>query len=88
MRRLCQSGSIVSICPDELHTKLYRFCSLIGEYLRPMKNSRPLVVIGLLGPTLDAGRDQKRWNRWRPTVGLHMQDDLVVSRFEMLPAAV
>ena len=49
-----------------------------------MKKSRPLVAIGLLGPTLDAGRDQKRWNRWRPTVGLHMQDDLVVSRFEML----
>jgi transcriptional regulatory protein RtcR len=46
--------------------------------------SRPLVAIGLLGPTLDAGRDQKRWNRWRPTVGLHMQDDLVISRFEML----
>ena len=49
-----------------------------------MSKPRPLVVIGLLGPTLDAGRDQKRWNRWRPTVGLHMQDNLVVSRFEML----
>ena len=49
-----------------------------------MSKPRPLVVIGLLGPTLDAGRGQKRWNRWRPTVGLHMQDDLVVSRFEML----
>ncbi|GDY12683.1 Fis family transcriptional regulator [Planctomycetota bacterium] len=45
---------------------------------------RPLVAIGLLGPTLDAGRDEKRWNRWRPTVGLHMQDDLAISRFEML----
>jgi transcriptional regulatory protein RtcR len=30
------------------------------------------------------GRDQKRWNRWRPSVGLHMQDDLQISRFEML----
>jgi transcriptional regulatory protein RtcR len=49
-----------------------------------MSKTRPLVVIGLLGPTLDAGHDQKRWNRWRPTVGLHMQDDLVVGRFEML----
>ena len=49
-----------------------------------MKKSRPLVAIGLLGPTLDAGRDQKRWSRWRPTVGLHMQEDLVISRFEML----
>ncbi len=49
-----------------------------------MKKPRPLVAIGLLGPTLDAGKDQKRWNRWRPTVGLHLQPDLVISRFEML----
>jgi len=49
-----------------------------------MAKPRPLVAIGLLGPTLDAGRDHKRWNRWRPTVGLHMQDDLQISRFEML----
>jgi transcriptional regulatory protein RtcR len=43
-----------------------------------------MVAIGLLGPTLDNGRDQKRWNRWRPSVGLHLQDDLAISRFEML----
>ena len=49
-----------------------------------MAKHRPLVAIGLLGPTLDAGRDQKRWNRWRPSIGLHMQDDLAISRFEML----
>ena len=46
--------------------------------------ARPLVVIGLLGPTLDAGRGQNRWTRWRPTVALHQQPDLLVSRFEML----
>lgn len=49
-----------------------------------MQRPRPLVAIGLLGPTLDAGRGENRWNRWRPTVGLHMQDDLQISRFEML----
>jgi transcriptional regulatory protein RtcR len=49
-----------------------------------MAKVRPLVAIGLIGPTLDAGRDQKRWNRWRPSVGLHMQDDLAIARFEML----
>jgi len=49
-----------------------------------MPKSRPLVALGLLGPTLDAGNDNKRWNRWRPTIGLHMQSDLVISRFEML----
>ncbi len=51
---------------------------------RTMPKPRPLVAIGLLGPTLDAGRDQKRWGRWRPTVALHMQGDLLISRFEML----
>lgn len=49
-----------------------------------MAKARPLVALGLLGPNLDAGRDHKRWNRWRPSVGLHMQDDLQISRFEML----
>ncbi len=49
-----------------------------------MPKQRPLIAIGLLGPTLDAGREQKRWSRWRPTVGLHMQPDLVIDRFEML----
>ena len=49
-----------------------------------MAKPRPLVALGLLGPTLDAGGDHKRWSRWRPTVGLHMQGDLVISRFEML----
>ena len=49
-----------------------------------MPKARRRVVIGLLGPTLDAGRDPKRWNRWRPTVGLHMQSDLAIDRFEML----
>ncbi len=49
-----------------------------------MLKPHPLVAIGLLGPTLDAGAEQKRWNRWRPTVGLHMQGDLAISRFELL----
>ncbi len=49
-----------------------------------MSKTRPLVVIGLLGPVLDAGGDHKRWNRWRPTIGLHMQNDVAISRFEML----
>ena len=53
-------------------------------YTLVMAKARPLVAIGLLGPTLDAGKDQKRWNRWRPSVGLHLQPDLVINRFEML----
>jgi len=45
--------------------------------------ARPVVVIGLLGTTLDAGTI-KRWNNWRPSVALCRHDDLLVSRFELL----
>lgn len=46
--------------------------------------SRPLVVIGLLGTTLDSGRGADRWDKWRPTVSLCQQEDMVVSRLELL----
>jgi transcriptional regulatory protein RtcR len=46
--------------------------------------SRPTVVLGLLGTTLDAIKGPERWDRWRPTVSLCQQEDLVVSRLELL----
>ncbi len=45
---------------------------------------RKLIVIGLLGTTLDAGHGRARWDRWRPTVALTQHDDLVVDRLELL----
>lgn len=45
---------------------------------------KPLVVLGLLGSTLDRGLAAKRWNRWRPTVGTCWQPDLPVARLELL----
>jgi transcriptional regulatory protein RtcR len=45
---------------------------------------KPLVVLGLLGTTLDAGFDADRWNRWRPTVSLCRHEDLLVHRLELL----
>lgn len=42
------------------------------------------VTLGLLGPTLDNGRGAKRWERWRPTVALCQQEDLLIDRFELL----
>src|SRR3954470_6305983 len=45
---------------------------------------RKLVVIGLLGTSLDAGRGEKRWDRWRPSVALTQHEDLLVDRFELL----
>jgi len=46
--------------------------------------TRPIVVTGLLGSTLDAGFGSKRWDRWRPTVSVCQQPDLLVRRFELL----
>jgi transcriptional regulatory protein RtcR len=41
------------------------------------------VVIGLLGSKLDRGGPD-RWERWRPSVDLCRQEDLLVDRFELL----
>lgn len=46
--------------------------------------SRPTVVLGLLGSTLDAGFGANRWNRWRPSVSVCQHPDLLVKRFELL----
>jgi transcriptional regulatory protein RtcR len=46
---------------------------------------KPLVVIGMLGTTLDGvGRGPKRWDRWRPTLALCQHEDLRVDRLELL----
>jgi len=44
----------------------------------------PVVVIGLLGTTLDVGKHPDRWQNWRPTVSICRQPDLIVNRFELL----
>jgi transcriptional regulatory protein RtcR len=46
--------------------------------------TRRTVVIGLLGPVLDAGPQETRWERWRPTVSLCQHEDFLVHRFELL----
>jgi len=46
--------------------------------------TKPIVVIGLLGPTLDMGKRDSRWDRWRPTVALCRHQDLPVHRFDLL----
>jgi len=49
-----------------------------------MSQRKPLVVIGTLGSNLDYGRGADRWARWRPSVDLCRQDDLIVDRFELI----
>ena len=49
---------------------------------------RPLTVIGFLGSTLDASKfGPSRWEKWRPTVSICMQEDLRVDRFVLLYGA-
>src|SRR5689334_18847828 len=46
---------------------------------------KALNVIGFLGSTLDASKfTAARWNKWRPTVGLAMHQDLRVDRLILL----
>lgn len=46
---------------------------------------KPVTVIGFLGSTLDAAKfGPSRWNKWRPTVSICMQEDLRVDRFILL----
>lgn len=45
---------------------------------------RKRVVIGLLGTTLDAAFGRGRWDRWRPTVSLAQQEDLLIDRLELI----
>ncbi len=49
-----------------------------------MTSALPTVVIGFLGTQLDAGLGAGRWEKWRPTVSLVQQPDMVVSRLELL----
>ncbi len=41
-------------------------------------------VIGFLGINLDAGRTEKRWHKWRPTIAACQHEDLLIDRFELL----
>ncbi len=46
---------------------------------------KPVTVIGFLGSTLDAAKfGPSRWNKWRPTVSICMQEDLRVDRFVLV----
>lgn len=60
----------------------------LGSYVHIFyASSMKTVVIGFLGSTLDAGgRGPGRWERWRPTVSICQQDDLVVDRLELMHA--
>jgi transcriptional regulatory protein RtcR len=47
-------------------------------------DSRPVVLIGFFGATLDAGSGDRRWTRWRPTLSALQHPDLLISRLDLL----
>ena len=48
------------------------------------KTMNKTAVIGFLGTTLDNGFNDKRWQRWRPTVSLALHDELLVDELHIL----
>ena len=42
------------------------------------------ILVSILGTTLDQGYGHKRWNHWRPSVGLCQQEDLLIDEYHML----
>jgi len=48
-----------------------------------MSSSLKTVIFGFVGITLDKPSGPDRWNKWRPTVGLCQQEDLLVDRLEL-----
>lgn len=49
-----------------------------------MTAKRKNVVVGFLGTVMDGGRTEKRWEKWRPTVGLLSSNNDEVHRIELL----
>ncbi|EPA0357268.1 RNA repair transcriptional activator RtcR family protein, partial [Pseudomonas aeruginosa] len=43
------------------------------------------VAIGFIGATLDRlGKGAARWQKWRPSIGLCQQPDLLIDRLELI----
>jgi transcriptional regulatory protein RtcR len=43
-----------------------------------------LVVLSILGSKLDLGKPDRRWDKWRPNVGMCQQPDLAIDRIELI----
>jgi transcriptional regulatory protein RtcR len=46
--------------------------------------ARRRIVFGFLGTTLDLGGQDKRWEKWRPTVALCQHENFLVDRLEII----
>ena len=46
--------------------------------------TKRLVVLGLLGTTIDRGTGTRRWEGWRPSISVCQHEEMLVDRFELL----
>lgn len=42
------------------------------------------VLLGILGTNLDSGKQEDRWEKWRPSVAVCQHEELLIHRFELL----
>lgn len=49
-----------------------------------MDNGKKRVVISIIGTKLDRAAEHKRWQKWRPNVGMLQQPDLKIDRVEFI----
>jgi transcriptional regulatory protein RtcR len=42
------------------------------------------IALGIIGSELDSNRKTARWQRWRPSVAICQQEDLLIDRFELI----
>jgi Sigma54-dependent transcription regulator containing an AAA-type ATPase domain and a DNA-binding domain len=45
---------------------------------------KKLVVLSILGTKLDLGKPERRWDKWRPNVGMCQQPELDIHRIELI----
>lgn len=46
--------------------------------------TKKTVCISLIGVSLDRAKQDTRWDRWRPTISLCQQEDLIIDRLEII----
>ena len=49
-----------------------------------MAKTQKQVVIGILGTRLDGGKNESRWNHWRPSVAICQHEELLIHRLELI----
>ena len=55
-----------------------------ADHANPTSAERAIAVASVVGNKLDVGGRRNRWDRWRPSVAICQQPDLLVARYDLL----